>query len=429
MTFSVSQRSVVQNAGFLVAAKFIGYLFPLVTLPVLTRSLGPTGYGHLQYVHSIVGFCLLVTEYGTSITATQKVAQAAGNAQALREIFFRTIFMRLSLCLFTYVGFLIFAAWQSFTPQQYLWVSLTFLMPLGEALNPTWFYIGQQSTATIALNTLIARAIALPLIVLFVRSENNLTMAAFLTIQPWALSGLLNYLAAKKHLPKISAPAPSLRMLFTDLRQGFHAALSSVSANASQSLATIVLGVMAPAAAVAQFGAALIMTTAAKQVLFPISQVVFAHSIASKAKGKSQTQKSKLLAYFTILSLGTATWLAIYIAAALVIPLVFGDKFGNSVPVLKVMAPIPLIFIIGQTAALEFLFAKNLGKMVSRATVAGTVVCVGASFFLASRYSSMGIGISILLGECVATLLILTFAVLDYHKAHSQTIPPNSAQP
>lgn len=206
MQGSFSQRSIIQNAGFLVAAKFIGYLFPLVTLPVLTRALGPTGYGQLQYIHSIVGFCLLITEYGTSVTATQKIAQASNNPQALREIFFRTILMRLALCLLTYVGFLVFAASQNFSAQQYLWVSLTFLMPIGEALNPTWFYIGQQSTATIALNTLIARAIALPLILIFVRSESNLTTAAFLTIQPWALSGVLNYVAAKNSSQKFRHP-------------------------------------------------------------------------------------------------------------------------------------------------------------------------------------------------------------------------------
>jgi O-antigen/teichoic acid export membrane protein len=416
MKRSFSGNLVVKNASLLVAAKFIGYIFPLITLPVLTRALGPNGYGQLQYVHSIIAFCLLFTEYGTSITATQKIATANGDEQAIQEIFYRTIFMRLALCVFAYFGFLVFGMSQHFTANQYLWVTLSFLMPLGEAVNPTWFFIGQQSTAMIAINTLIARAIALPLIVLLVRSENNLTMAAFLTIQPWALSGVLNFFAAKKNLPKTLMPKMRWTWLVQNLREGFHAAVSNLSANASQSLATIILGVSAPAVAVAKFGAALIMTTAAKQVLFPISQVVFAHSIAIKAQGKTQEAKSKVFAYGIILLLGIGTWFTIYIAAAFVIPLFFGAKFDGSVPVLKVMAPIPLIFIVGQTAALEFLFAKNLGIYVSRATVAGTIVCVSTSVLLASRHQEMGIAIAILAGEVVATGMILFSAIFAHRK-------------
>jgi O-antigen/teichoic acid export membrane protein len=222
---------------------------------------------------------------------------------------------------------------------------------------------------------------------------------------------VLNFFAAKRYVAKVSLQFLGVRALWADLRHGFHAALSYLSANASQSLATIVLGMKAPPDAVAKFGAALIMTTAAKQVLFPISQVVFAHSTAARARGSALSKNSRIMAYGVILGLGLATWLVIYVAAAFVIPLVFGDKFGGSVPVLKVMAPIPLVFIVGQTAALEFLFAKNLGRLVSRGTVVGTAVCVAASFLLVGNHQAMGIGVAILLGECVATAFILAAAV------------------
>lgn len=217
-------------------------------------------------------------------------------------------------------------------------------------------------------------------------------------------------------------------MIMSDLRHGFHAALSNISANASQSVATIILGIVAPSIAVAQFGAALIITTAAKQVLFPISQVVFAHSISRQATESITIKGSKHRTYLVIFFLGLATWIAIYLAAAFVVPMVFGSKFDISIPVLKLMSPIPLVFITGQTVALEFLFAKNLGKLVSRATVSGTAVCIIASIAMGKTQHAMGIATSILMGECVATFLIIVFSVAASHSNSTHTKPKSKAQ-
>ncbi len=407
----MNTAQVVRNAGFLVAAKIIGYLFPLLTLPVLTRSLGPTYYGELQYIHSLIAIFFLFTEYGSSVTATRAVAKVRGAELQTAEIFSRVVFLRLFLCTVAYFAMFVFCTLQGFSAHRFLLVSVSFLMPIGEALNPSWLYIGQENTKILATSSLIARAIALPLIVLFVRSGSDLGFAVFFTTLPWLIGGVISFVRSAKYFCFLQV-LRNLHWLWVDLRLGFSAAVSNVSSNVGQSIAAVILGTVAPRESVATFGVTLILITAAKQVLFPISQVMYAHSSFLDSNNVAQNPGSrKLKMLFAIGILGLLCSLCLFVGAVFAIPIIFGNKYGSAVELVKVVSAVPFVFIVSQTTAFEYLYSKHLDYLVSRAMIVGNVVCVVLSFLICHKLQEFGAALSVLVGEVFSAVFVIFFAL------------------
>ena len=69
------QHGLVQNVLALYGVQAANYLFPLLTLPYLTRVLGPVSWGLLAMVQSFAQYLALLVEYGFNLSATREVAR------------------------------------------------------------------------------------------------------------------------------------------------------------------------------------------------------------------------------------------------------------------------------------------------------------------------------------------------------------------
>ena len=74
-TRALLTHSVAKNAAALYAIQFAGYIVPLVTLPYLSRVLGPAGFGLLLFSQSFALWASMIIEYGFNLSATRDVAR------------------------------------------------------------------------------------------------------------------------------------------------------------------------------------------------------------------------------------------------------------------------------------------------------------------------------------------------------------------
>ncbi|MGK0537339.1 oligosaccharide flippase family protein, partial [Bacillus sp. 'calajunan'] len=52
----------------------VNYLFPLITVPYLLRTIGISNYGILSVEIAVAQILLIISDYGVAFTATQKIA-------------------------------------------------------------------------------------------------------------------------------------------------------------------------------------------------------------------------------------------------------------------------------------------------------------------------------------------------------------------
>lgn len=74
-------------------------VIPLVTLPYITRILGPSQYGLFSISLNLQGYYQVIVEYGFGMSATRKVALQENSEESLRGLYSRVLASRLILML------------------------------------------------------------------------------------------------------------------------------------------------------------------------------------------------------------------------------------------------------------------------------------------------------------------------------------------
>jgi len=396
---------IARNAGLLIAAKVAGYVFPLIMLPLLTRPLGPAAFGELAFATSLVVFFYLLTEYGSQVTATRAISMCRDDESRTSEVFTRVIAFRLLLCLVGYGLLWAYCAIQGYAGDRFLRVSLAYLIAIGEAINPSWYFMGREIPLGLTVSSLGARAITLPLIPLLVRSSGDATIAVFLVTLPWLLGGAFSLAWALRTF-RFTFVRPTIRSLGAELRGGLSAALSSGAASVNQPLTVVILGGAASGFEVGTYGSAVTIIAASKQVLMPLSQLAYARTSFMEARDPERALRARTAAVLWICAGGLVVSVGLFVAAPVVTSILFGRAYASSASLIRLMSLVPFLFVAGQALSTQFLFSSGRGRAVVISMFCGNVACVGACLALVRMSGATGASLSLLLGEAVAAALM-----------------------
>ena len=74
-TKSKDGRTVLSNFGYLTLLQFASYLFPIITVPYLSRVIGVEGYGKIAFASAVMVWVQTVADWGFLLTATRDVTK------------------------------------------------------------------------------------------------------------------------------------------------------------------------------------------------------------------------------------------------------------------------------------------------------------------------------------------------------------------
>lgn len=83
---SNSHASFYKNTVWQYGLQIVKYLFPLITLPYLTRVLAPEGYAFYAYVVSFMSFVQVFVDFGFNLSGTKRIAKARSVGEENRVI-------------------------------------------------------------------------------------------------------------------------------------------------------------------------------------------------------------------------------------------------------------------------------------------------------------------------------------------------------
>ena len=68
------KKLLIKNIASLGVVQIVNYIFPLITIPYISRIIGPTGLGTINYITAVVAYFTVIVGYGFDLTATRKIA-------------------------------------------------------------------------------------------------------------------------------------------------------------------------------------------------------------------------------------------------------------------------------------------------------------------------------------------------------------------
>lgn len=399
----------------------LNYIFPIITLPLITRVIGPDNYGKINYILGIVTYFMMIIGFGFEISATRKIDFSKKDKLNIQNNFnqvFFSQFLLFTLCLFAY--FILVMCYEELKNE--LLISIfTFLNCLSVVFTQDWLFQANQKLNVIFRITFLSKCIFLLLVVLLIREEKDYVLVPFLVGSQLLISSIVSFLYAINYF-KIKLVLPSLKSIKSTLNESLTFFLSSIVISLYTTTPLLFLGILHSSLEVGFFSAGYKLIAVVNGFMTMILTKVFYPYIVIKTKKgikKSIQHIRKLIPIIFYLMLTSSVF--IFFFSELIVALVFGKDFLESAKVLKSLSLLPLILSISSILGIHVYINLGFDNLFMKITKYGATVGLPIIFVSTYFYSYIGASISLVVVEGIVCFLFFYFLktkkriqVIDY---------------
>ena len=382
---------------------FANQALPLITVPYLSRVLGPAGWGLVAMAQAFGMYGNLVVDYGFVYSATRQIATAE-NETSVEEVIAGVTGAKLLLSgMALLAGFAAYWSVPLFHAHALLfWSAVT--SEVIKALLPVYYFYGIQRVAIASLLDIAARGAAAVGIFLFVHRPEDAWRVFALTGVTAGLTVVIGHVLI---LGRYVLRLPRLREGWRMLRGGWAMFLFR-SAHSIYTLGNaFILGLFASPQAVGYYAGAEKIGTAAVGLLMPLTTVLYPRAAAlAKESLPKAAQVTRVTLYATVAGstlLGALLWAA----APLIVRLILGAHFAESANVLRILSVRAPLVAWTNTLGFQWLLVLGLERQFQHVTVAALLLNALLATLLAPRFSYNGMAWAVLVSQALAAAGIL----------------------
>ncbi|TDP02433.1 oligosaccharide flippase family protein [Flavobacterium sp. 245] len=274
---------LISNFLSLVILQGANYIFPLLTIPYLFRTLGVETFGLISFATAFAQYFVILTDFGFGIYGVQYVSANRDNKE-LRDVFFVNVVIAQ---LFLFVLGLLFLLSIIFISDKFYvdrWVYLiSFMSVFGTVLLPAWFFQGIEQMKYITRINIVTRTLSIIPIFFFVKSDADYLLVPFFYGLGSITSGAIAlYVASKRFKVDLNffrASFSGIRLCLTESSTFF---VSRISVSLYTVSNSFVLGLVLGNVAVGYYAAAEKLYSAIQSVYSPLSSAIYPHMVKSK---------------------------------------------------------------------------------------------------------------------------------------------------
>jgi len=392
----LSRDPVARNSAALYGVQFCRKLFPLLTVPYLTRMLKPGGWGTVAFVLAMGDIVALLVEFGFNLSATREISRQRHDPRNCRDVMGGVLGAQALLAL---IGIAIAAVIAPHTPllrNQPLLLVAGLMYAVAQGSTPLWFFQGLERLQLAASLEIGAKFAALCGVFLFVRSPHDGWKVVMLQAMATGISTTAGIGLA---ILSFGFRLPNYALVKEALRRGWPMFVFR-SAESLYGIGNVfLLGLFAPAAVVGYFATAEKITKAMWGLLNPIRDALYPRLSYLAATSEEAAAKLARPAIALMVSGGLLLTTSLFVMASWFVAVLAGPNFAPAVPVLRLYSILPLILSITYSVGLQWLIPIGRDQVVNRIIMGGGALNLILSCVLAPRLGAMGMAISVLMSE------------------------------
>lgn len=409
-------KKIFKNASYLGIVQLVNYVFPLITVPYVSRIIGPEGYGIINYATTFVGYFSLLIAYGFDLTGTRRIVRYLEQPSQINQIVSEILTAR--ILLFIISIFLFTLAIIYFKPIQddIVVAVILFFGCIATVISPQFIFQGFEELTIFAKLNFFRGILNVILVFLLIKQADDYIMLAVLSsIFLISINGLLCWLCIRKF--GINYRLVKLKQAIKLLNEEKMVFFSTVVISLYTTTNVIILGWFASKAEVGYYTVSqMLLGMAVSVISAPISLAIYPHigkSFAISREHGIETVKQILPIVFYI-TFGVSLMLLLF--APIVIHLLYGKAFENAIAVLQILSFQPLIIGMSNVFGIQVMLNMGLDKLFFRSTFIASVLGVMLSIYMSKYYSYIGTAWNSVIVECFVTFLMYT--VLKRNNIH-----------
>ena len=397
------QQSIKLNFLMNSILRAANVLFPLITIPYVSRILLPAGMGSVSFATSFVAYFNMAAQLGVPSYGVRACARVRDDKQELSQVTMELLTLNL---LGTAIAYLALALCILFIPRvggnRTLFVIISATVFLN-SIGMEWLYKGLEQYTYITIRSLVFKTIALVAVFLLIRNQDDVLIYAGISIFASSASNILNFIHAHRlidfrYRQKI------------DLRRHMKPVLVLFSMTCAFTLFTnldeVMLGFIRPNAEVGIYHAAVRIKIALVDIITALSVVLLpraSYYVEQRRTKDFLRITDKGMHFVLVCGAGLTVYFMLY--ARETVLFLFGPEFEESIlPMILIM---PVVLLTGMTRVMgnQILIPQGRERIVLYSVVSGAVADVILNAILIPRFGPSGAVIGTLAAELIIVLI------------------------
>ena len=271
---------VIKNIAMLYLFSIASIVFPLLTLPYLTRVLSVDCYGIITYVKSCLTYFTIFLEFGFLLSATKDIVNADNDTAIMSQIVGTVMLAKLLLCFIAVlITFSLFEVLPILRDNK-LFTLLSLSAVAINAFIPDYLFRGINAMNVITYRFILCKSISVLLTFVFVKNDSGLFMLPILDLATSILALILSIVCMYKQGIKILWVP--FRYVILKLKESCLYFISNFATTAFGALCTILIGVYLDIKFVAYWSLSMMLVSAAQALFAPIMNGVYPYMISTR---------------------------------------------------------------------------------------------------------------------------------------------------
>ncbi|KWT43286.1 oligosaccharide flippase family protein [Lactiplantibacillus plantarum] len=279
------KNRLVRNTFYLYLMTGVKMIFPLITLPYLTRVLSVNDYGFVAYVKTFTSYIQLVLDFGFLLSATKTIAilfanKSTDQMEKIGRVVGDTTCEKAILAFLAGIVTILSALFIPILQENFLFTLLYYISCVITIFLPDYLYRGIERMEYVAVPYTAAKTVVVVLTILLVKNDSDLLLIPLLEIAGNSVAAFVSLFFFRKLDIRISVSG--FRKWLDDLIDSGIYFVSNFATSLFGAMTTIVVGIYMSKSNVAYWSICMQIVSAAKAMYSPIANSVYPYMVTNK---------------------------------------------------------------------------------------------------------------------------------------------------
>lgn len=397
------KKNILKNTVMLYGLTAAKIVFPLLTLPYLTRVLSTETYGVVAYVKNVMQYMQIILDFGFMTSGTKAIVEVRNDMTKIGKVSGDILIARLMLSAVSFIALLIMVLTIPILRANALYTILSFVTVFLSIFLFDYLFRGLEKMEVITVRFIVMRGIATLMTFVMIHKDTQILWIPILDIVGSLLAVMLVWLEMKKI---------GIQMVFTSIKdstakliESANYFISNMATTAFGALNTLLIGIFMSGTDVAYWSVCMQIVGAIQTMYNPITDGIYPEMVKSK---DVRLIKNTLKLFMPIIAAGCVIVVA---AAPIALTVVGGAKYTAATPVLRMLVPVLFFSFPGMLLGWPTLGAIDKSRQVMVTTFATAFFQIAGLLLLGliGHFTLMSLSILRSITECVMMLLRFSY--------------------
>ena len=401
-----------KNYFFNLLLSISNILFPIISFPYVSKVVGPTGVGKVQFITSYAQYFGLIAALGIPVYGIREIAKSKHDRQKLNAVFseLSVIYFFTSILLtVVYIATLFCFPYFKQDMDLYLWSILLVVLSF---TSIDWFYEGLEQFMIVAVRSMVIRLLALMLMFILIKTSKDYYWYLLIMIFVSLANNAVNMVRLHKSV-SITLSGLNFKRHLKPLLFIFS---TTIATSMYTMFDTVLLGFLTNPREVGLYTAAVKLSKIALPIVISLGMVLgpsLAKNLSQKIMSEAQLTLNKSFAFTAFMSIPIAFGLAIL--APEFISAFSSSKFLDATFAMQILALLPIIIGFGYFFGFQILVPDGKDKEMLISVLVGVGIGLILNFTLVPIFKHVGAAIANIVSEIAVTGSYLFFVKRLYN--------------